>query len=105
MIRIAQQGRCQSRPAETLDEVVAGVGCYWVEVDGVRLTAADHGLVSAQFAASGGEFSVPSLLLSVVGPVEVVYLDGDGNELGAEPMPDFAGVLDSQSAVVREAGA
>lgn len=101
MIRIAQQGRGRSAPAETLEEVVAGIGCHWVEVDGVRLTAAEHGLASAQFAATNGEFSVPTLVLSVIGPVEVVYLGADGEELGSEPFPDFAGQLDSGAAVRR----
>ena len=102
MIRVAQQGRTIDSPAETLDEVIAGFRCMWVEIDGVRLTAEDHGLVSFSFTARNGEVTIPEVVLRLVGPVEVVYLDGDGNELGAEPFPDFAGTLGGDSLVRRD---
>lgn len=79
MIRIAQRGWNRDQAATTLDEVAAGFDCLWVEIDGVRIPGT---LISATPDVVAGEFNRTYITLEVLGRVELVYLDADGNELG-----------------------
>lgn len=85
MIRIAQKGYSTGGAARSLDDVVAGVGVHWIEVDGVRLTAKDHRLVDVEIHVEEG-VTVPRFTIGVTGPVEFVYLGPDDEELGAAPV-------------------
>lgn len=80
-VRVAQRGWIADRAASSLEEVSAGVGVYWVEIDGHRF---EH-VGGIEFEARQGEFSVPVLRLPIIGSLEVVYLDQSGNELGSVP--------------------
>lgn len=77
-IRIAQKGWYGGSHAETAEDVAVGIGVLWVEIDGHRL--AD--ITSVSFRAARDEITMPILEVDVIGPVEIVYCDKDGNELG-----------------------
>lgn len=84
-VRIATYGyRAGSGRAETLDEVTHGIRIPWVEIDGHRFDAITHAVIDL------GKDDVTSVevTVAVIGPVELVYVDADGNELGAAPLFD-----------------
>ena len=79
-VRVAQTGWNVDRPAETLDDVTTGLGVEWVEIDGHRFDR----VISATVVASKDAVTLgPWLVVQVVGPVEIVYVDSAGAELGA----------------------
>jgi hypothetical protein len=75
-IRIAMKGWSKFGPAETADEVRIGVGVPWVEVDGHRITE----VVKAEIKTTEDGFQ--EVTVSLIGPVEIVYVGRDG-----EPLP------------------
>lgn len=79
-IRIAMKGWHGSEQATTGDEVDAGVALPWVEIDGVKYGAITH----AEFHADKGAFNETLLTIGFLGPVSIVYLDKDGNELAVD---------------------
>lgn len=88
-IRIAQTGWAFDRPARSVDEVNAGFGLWWVEIDGVRVRSILRATVEAVKLGEGpdGEpvpmpITSPKLTLEILGPVEIVYVDETG-----EPLP------------------
>jgi hypothetical protein len=83
MIRVAQEGWVDCVPAKTVDEVRVGIGCYWVEIDGVRIDK----IVRAEFVAAEGEFSLPRLVIDVAAGMEIVYVDRNGEPLPGAPVP------------------
>lgn len=80
-ITIAQQGWAGSQAAKSLEEVRVGLKLPWIELDGVRLTD----ITAVEFRAAADEFSTASMTVELLGPVEVVYVDKDGQPLG-EPV-------------------
>lgn len=78
-VRIGQLGWNSDRAALTLDEVQCGIGVHWVEIDGQRY---EH-VVSAHVRAAKSQLTRATLVVQLVGPIELVYVDDDGNELGA----------------------
>lgn len=45
--------------------VVAELQAHWVDIDGVRLTANEHGLKSVTYRANGTEISTVTLVFTV----------------------------------------
>lgn len=83
MLRIAQRGWNGSQGAETADDVTIGIGCWWVEIDGVRIER----IVRAEIVAADDEISIPRLILDVADGVQIVYVDADGEPLPGAPVP------------------
>jgi hypothetical protein len=83
VIRVAQQGWDLNRQAETVDDVKTGVGCWWVEIDGVRIGR----IIRVEWAAQDDEISVPRLVIDVADGMEIVYVDRDGEPLHGTPIP------------------
>lgn len=82
MIRVAQRGWNGSMPAETVEDVTAGIGCYWVEIDGVRIER----VVRVEVVSDGQEVTVPRLVVDVCDGVQILYVDADGNPLPGDPV-------------------
>jgi hypothetical protein len=74
-VRLAQRGWHHESAAKTAEEVEVGVDLLWVEIDGHRFSD----VVSAEYRIAEG-VNVPVITVEVIGPVEIVYLDKDGNE-------------------------
>lgn len=84
-VRIAQLGWDGHHPAESAEDVQVGIGIHWVEIDGHRFDA----VLRARVVAAHDEITAgPTLVLQLIGPVEIVYVDSDGNEIG---VPDLRG--------------
>lgn len=77
-IRVGQLGWVRDRAATTVEEVEGGIGCSWVEIDGHRF----DGVVAVDYRADENEITVPVVTVEVIGAVEIVYVDDDG-----EPLP------------------
>lgn len=83
MIRVAQLGWELSNQADTIDDVKAGVGCYWVEIDGVRIDR----VIRVEWVAANDEVTIPRLVVDVAGGMEIVYVDSDGEPLPGPSVP------------------
>lgn len=88
-IRIAQVGWNFDRPARSVEEVNAGFGLWWVEIDGVRVKSILRATVEAvklterpDGTTDVSPITSPTLTLEILGPVEIVYVDETG-----EPLP------------------
>lgn len=77
-IRIAQRGMAFGAAAETLEEVICGMGAEWVEINGMRTSE-----VQSIKLEMGGDAMVTKPTISFFAQVEIVYLDKDGEILGA----------------------
>jgi hypothetical protein len=90
----------------SLDEVAVGVRCMWVELDGHRIDA----IISATFTASVNPDDLASchLTLDVLGPVELVYVNRDGDiipgteEIPADHAPILLGEMNHRTMVPRD---
>ena len=106
-VRIAMRGYSKVGPTEVVEDVIAGVKLPWVELDGHRIHAG-QGLISAEFNAAVDDLSVTNIVLTVSGPVELVYVDrlglplGRVDEIPAEEAPGLLRVLDHTSIVRTE---
>lgn len=79
-VRIAQKGWKGSGPAESADDVAVGLGVLWVEIDGHRFEE----VFEAQVVARHDEFTPgAALTFQLIGPVEIVYVGADGEELSS----------------------
>lgn len=83
-IRIAQRGWCADSSAETADDVIAGIGIWWVEIDGVRIEG--RNLTAATFTAAKDELGASTVTLHLLGAVEIVYVDKHGVPLPGAPV-------------------
>ena len=83
-IRIAQRGWCDGSGAQTADDVIAGIGVWWVEIDGVRIEG--RNLTCATFTAATDEIGEATVTLHLLGAVEIVYVDKDGVPLPGAPV-------------------
>lgn len=68
------------------ENIVAGVHCLWVELDGHRF----EDVVSATFKAAEDSLVGCRLVLEPIGPVELVYVGADDQELHADVVADPA---------------
>ena len=59
-----------------------GIGCYWVEINGVRIER----VVSVEFKAADDEFTTPRLIVDVADGFQIVYVDNNGEPLPGEPV-------------------
>lgn len=89
-IRIAQIGWARNEPAKTQDDVVAGFGLAWVEIDGHQVRSIMHADVSCvklvehpDGSTTADPLTSPVLTLEVFGSVEIVYVDEEGVALPA----------------------
>lgn len=104
IIRIAQKGiTADSGTARSLKEVVAGVAMQWIELDGHRFSD----VISADLKIGPDEFMKTRLELEIHGPVELVYVDHEGEELGGVRMDprdarDYFRHLDYKSIIGRQ---
>lgn len=91
-IRLAQRGWDGDHAAETMDDVGAGIGLLWVEIDGHRF----EGVVRADFTADKVDAMIPLLHLEIIGPVEIIYIGKDGQPLGVEKLSTEEWMLESK---------
>lgn len=98
-IRIAQKAACNGGNCESMDDVIAGYAMPWIELDGHRITD----VAAATFTAGRGEIQGVTLTLDAIGPVQLVYIDHDGNEIGEveHPDPGAIGRIDSATVIER----
>ena len=96
-IRIAQCGWHSDHAAETMDEVAIGIGVYWVEIDWHRI----DDVCRVEFTADKDEFTVARMTMDVMGPVEIVYVNEQGEPLpgdpAVEPYPGNIGMVDGRT--------
>ncbi len=76
-IRIGTQGWNGKEAAKTADEAGAGIGARWLEIDGYRIP--ENAFVGASLTVSDNEFTTP--VVTLIGTVEIVYVDNDGSPL------------------------
>jgi len=69
----------QGRVVETMDDVQAGVKIPWVELDGTKYSD----LVNATIEVDRSSVLRTAITFEFIGPVELVYVDGDGAEIGS----------------------
>lgn len=81
-IRIAQLAWDGASAADEITPSTVGLNLPWVEIDGHRIT--DLFGASIAVGAERGQIGVPHLTIDLIGTVELVYLDKDGNEIGAQ---------------------
>lgn len=81
-VRIAQEGWQSSWPASRQEDVSIGMMLPWVEIDGLRL----HRVSSAEVRFAPDGFTVPQLVVNIIGTVEVVYVDEHGEPLPGETL-------------------
>jgi hypothetical protein len=98
-VRVAMKGWNRSQAATTPDEVSSGVMMPWVEIDGVKYDAVTH----AEFHADEHDFSRLTVTIGVLGPVDLVYLGPDGEELVSEPGDVAGDRFDSETMRERQA--
>lgn len=77
-IRIAQKAWKGMQHATEMGPDVVGLDLMWVEIDGHRI----DWVHAAEIRAASREFSVPEITVAIIGTVEIVYVDKDGNEIG-----------------------
>lgn len=84
-VRVATRAVAREGGTPTgIDPFVHGVGVPWVELDGHRFNA----VTSVQVRFSATHFNETEIVLRCIGPVELVYVDGHGEEIAHVPYPD-----------------
>lgn len=72
--------------AKTIDEVTCGIGALWVEIDGHRTDEVRSVMLrmatDRDDETGGSRHEVTCPTIEFFANVEIVYIDGDGNELG-----------------------
>lgn len=97
-IRIAQKGWNVSSAAETPDEILVGVRCMWVEIDGCRITD----VISANVRVADDSATAAVLETRVYGPIELVYLLADGTEVSRFIEPSELPTMDFKTVTAPE---
>lgn len=82
-IRIATYGHARGGRAASVEEVTCGIRVPWVEIDGHRFDAITHAVIDF----GKDDLASCEVTLGVIGPVEVVYVDAEGDPLPGAPSP------------------
>lgn len=71
-----------TQPVESMDDVRAGIKMPWVELDGHRF----EDLAEARIEMASNGALRTYVTFQFIGPVEIVYVDRDGNEISSIPV-------------------